>query len=192
MGSIRKWIRKKLDSDPQKGEPLQQELPPLPFLPTTRSRPLIPPQSEDQLANYGLFGILPLELRRRILIEAFGGQTLHMDLSYRHPLVRTPTRGPEGSAMHRPRHCDWESKLVADTSQPEQWQWFSCVCHRRAGYSEAEKEQGLPAMEGSLTVEPCDDECLEGSKSMCRCPQGTGGVACFVQVMGWLLSCRQA
>ena len=117
MGSIRKWIRKKLDSDPQKGEPLQQELPPLPFLPTTRSRPLTPPQSEDQLANYGLFGILPLEVRRRILIEAFGGQTLHMDLSYRHPLVRTPTRGPEGSAMHRPWHCDWESKLVADTSQ---------------------------------------------------------------------------
>ncbi len=189
MGGIRKWIRRKLDLNPRKGEPIQPELPPLPFLPTRRSRPLTSPQSEDQLANYGLFGVLPLEMRRRILIEAFAGQTLHMDLSYRHPLVRT-SYGPEGSVVHR--HCNLESTLVVDTSQPEQWQWFSCVCHRRAGYSETEKEQRWQAMEGSLTIKPCDDECLEGSKSMCRCPQGAGGAACFVQVMGWLLSCRQS
>ncbi len=168
---------------------MQQELPPLPFLPTTRSRPLTPPQSEDQLAHYGLFGMLPLEMRRRILIEAFGGQTLHMDLSHRHPLVRTPSR-PKGAGVHR--HCDLESNLVADTSQPEQWQWFGCVCHRGAGYSEAEKEQSRQALEAPPTTDPCGDGCLEGSKSMCTCPQGVGGAACFVGVLGWLLSCRQA
>ena len=103
----------------------------------------------------------------------------------------------EGAAqrMHR-RHCDLGSELVPDTSQPQGWQWFGCVCHRRAGYSEIEMEQRYTAGEFSRTIEPCDDECLEGSPSMCSCPveqsDNSDGGSCFVGAIGWLLACRQA
>ncbi|KAK0652762.1 hypothetical protein B0T16DRAFT_406768 [Cercophora newfieldiana] len=201
MGIIGKWMRKRLDSKPPDKGGLVNEprSPPLPFLPTPRLRRLTAGQwqSKDsvqlEMESYGLFGKLPLELRREILTEAFGGQTLHMDLSHKHPLVRLqPSEEESQSPPHQHRHCGLESELVCDTSQAKRWEWFSCVCHRRPGYSEAEKEQRLQAMKGALTVEPCDDECLEGSESMCACPSGASTAACFVGVMGWLLSCRQA
>ncbi|GKT48626.1 uncharacterized protein ColSpa_08807 [Colletotrichum spaethianum] len=49
-------------------------------------------------------------------------------------------------------------------------------------------------MELSKSVEPCDDECLKGSASMCSCTgrSSSAGAACFVGAMGWLLACRQA
>ena len=223
MAGIRKWIRDKLDSEPHQGkerrerrpmheQPMHQESS-LPYLPSTRPRPLTPPESEachgkdekpdssrSLLRNYGLFGRTPYEVRRQILVEAFGGRTLHMDLSYRHPLVRKlklPRNAgtPSGSGPGH-RHCDLGSELVPDTSRPLRWQWFGCVCHRRARYQEVEKEQRYAAMEVSQSIEPCDDECLDGFESMCSCSQvgqsNSGGAACFVGAMGWLVACRQA
>ncbi|WYZ42218.1 hypothetical protein EsH8_V_001113 [Colletotrichum jinshuiense] len=220
MVGFKKWIKSKLDSNPKgsgRGRQVEREQPthqePLPFLPATRPRQLTPGpphEGEDEnrdsqrlLRNYGLFGRVPAEVRRQILLEAFGARTLHMDLSYGHPLVRkSRIPGTSGSnprpaaAAEAPshRHCALGSELVPDTDRPQGWQWFSCVCHRRAGYSETEMEQRYAAMEFSNSVEPCDDECLTGSESMCSCAgqPGSDGAACFVGAMGWLLACRQA
>jgi len=191
MSSLRKWIRKKLGSKPHEGGgPIHPELPLLPYLSTPRPRPLTAPRIEPRPKSYGFFESLPLEVRRQILIEAFGGRTLHMDLSYRHPLARRPNgSGSEESSTRQ--HCGLDSELVTGTSQPQQWQWFSCVCHRRPGYSEHVIEQKYATGElVSETIEPCDDECLEGPEAMCR--WGGNRISCFVGVMGWLLSCRQA
>ena len=204
MARIKEWIRGKISSKPQR-KAKQQEAPP--FLPAARPVELIPkparegdiPESSRTLQNYGLFGHVPLELRRQILVEAFGGRRIHMDLSYRHPLVRksrnAQTSEPGSSAEAARRHCGLGVDLVPDDSRPKEWQWFSCVCHRRAGYSELEKQQRYEAHEFSETVEPCDDKCLEGSEFMCICigaQSDNDDTACFVGAMGWLLACRQA
>lgn len=208
MAGVRKWIRGKMGSKPQskakEQQPMHQE--PLPFLPATRLRPLTQsvqgdeiPDSSRSLDNYGLLGRVPYEVRRQILIEAFGGRRLHVDLSYRHPLERKPRNaeksrsGSKAIAAHR--HCDLGSELVPDTSRPKEWQWFGCVCHRRSGFSQTEKEQRYDAGEFSQSIEPCDDECLEGSESMCSCQverSDRDSAECFVGAMGCLLACRQA
>ena len=211
MAGIREWIRGKMGSKPQgntkEQQPTHQK--PLPFLPATRPRPLTLgssgsekfPESFRSLKNYGLLGSLPYEVRHQILVEAFGGRRLHMDLSYRHPFTRksqnTMKFESRFDAIAINRHCDFGSGLVPDESQPEGWQWFGCVCHRRTGFSEIEKQQRYDASEYSQSIEPCDDDCLEGSGSMCSCqvgqPDSAGaGAACFIGAMGWLLACRQA
>lgn len=180
---------------------------PLPFLPATRPRLLsqesVPsdgePEPSSSLENYGLLERLPYEVRHQILVEAFGGRRLHVDLSYSHPLVRKPlkvkTFGSGSGVISGYRHCALGSELVRDSSRPEGWQWFGCVCHRRAGFSETETQQRYGAGEYSQSIEPCDDDCLDGQGSMCSCgvgQPGRDGAACFVGVMGWLLACRQA
>ncbi|KFY47460.1 hypothetical protein V496_10631 [Pseudogymnoascus sp. VKM F-4515 (FW-2607)] len=82
MPSFKKWLREKL---PWKKEETVLTKPPLPFLPTKRQNILTPSPSQENLVssmdNYGIFHRLPLEIRCTILIEAFGGRTLHMDLT---------------------------------------------------------------------------------------------------------------
>ncbi|KAK4442792.1 hypothetical protein QBC34DRAFT_386897 [Podospora aff. communis PSN243] len=194
MSGIRKWVRNKankLRKEPALDGP--EERPPAqPFLPT----PFFSPS--NQPGNYGLFATLPRELRRQILVDAFGGQALHMHLSYSHALVRKTTSAssaPAVSSSGRRRHCGLFSELVPDHSSPKKWQWFGCVCHRRGDYSESEREQRYAAGQVLQTVEPCDDDCLEERSEpvMCICPTAEGGSAsCFVGVMGWLLSCQEA
>lgn len=95
------WIQQNLNS---KSEGKTQQLrDPLPFLPIQRPQELTPPSSSGEraqspLSNSGLFGILPYELRRKILVEAFGNRTLHVDLNYSHPLVRRSAASTEGAA----------------------------------------------------------------------------------------------
>lgn len=168
----------------------------LPFLPTQRARALTPPPTSEEgtsaVQNLGLFGRLPYELRRQILVDAFGGRTIHVDLAYGHPMTRRPAAAGAGTAARSPGapHCGLGSELVPDTRQRERWRWFSCVCHRRAGYSEPELAQRRADVLclRSETIEPCDDTCLEGAGCDCE-PSGT---ACFVGAMGWLVACRQA
>src|SRR5690606_1573801 len=106
----------------------------------------------------------PYEVRRQILVEAFGGRRMHIDLSYGHPFsrnarnMRTSGSGPDNMKTHR--HCDLGSELFPDDFQPKEWQWFGCVCHRRAGFSELEKQQRYDDGKYSQSIEPCDDDCL--------------------------------
>lgn len=195
MVGIRKWVRQKLAlKGKEKGR--QPTLDPLPFLPAQRPRVLTATSSTSRegvgpaqlFHNYGLFGRLPYELRRQILVEAFGGRTVHLDFAHGYPLVRAPRTSSDRTAGALTQHCGFGYDLAPDTAQPQGWQWFGCVCHRRAGYSGSELEERCAANDLSRSTEPCDDRCLEGLNCVC----GQTGPACFVGIMGFLSSCRQA
>lgn len=165
----------------------EPKLPSLPFLPETRARPITPPEgstpSDAAVRKSALFTRVPFEVRRQILIEAFGEQTIHIDLVYDRPHEEKNgkyhrfRRAPryDGKPENRPR----PSKLHLLKSK--RYLWYSCVCH-----------QGFPnASQWSRTYEPCDDDCgnhLVG----CHFWPGELPGKCSLGVMGWLLTCRQA
>ncbi|KFZ24303.1 hypothetical protein V502_01198 [Pseudogymnoascus sp. VKM F-4520 (FW-2644)] len=130
--TLSKWIDKKLSLSPSK----ENETPPLPTLPQVRPRVLTPSPSRETLvlsaaaatANSAFFQKLPLEIRRKILNEAFGNYTMHMHLGYDFPKIplNVRQRGP------KPRHA---SVKIApppgkfSIPKKKQWQWWSCICH---------------------------------------------------------------
>jgi hypothetical protein len=212
MSGLKKWIRGKTDSTartPSHGakdaakvrmKPVDIEAS-FPFLPESR-QPIgaSTPQSGNggvahTMANYGLFQLLPVELRHQILIDAFGGRTVHMDLSHDFALVRRPQPMSEsssggGSDVIR-NHCD----LVRDVKAgPRAWRWFGCVCHRAGRWPPSEA-----AERGESAVTPTHDVCVENvsdsdSSPACDCDAWSGKMPdkCFIGAMGWLLACRQA
>lgn len=154
----------------------------MPRLPLERARPLTSSTPSQSTSDF--FQKLPPELRRAVLIEAFGDEILHMDLSFKRPRKR-PTRENKASwkLARRLPHCaifgDWYRgyELEPEWLLPERWEWFSCVCHRGAqmGYS----------------CEPYNDGCLSGNAQCQRWPGKYVG-KCFIGVLGWLSSCKQA
>ncbi|KAI6779307.1 uncharacterized protein J7T54_001037 [Emericellopsis cladophorae] len=143
---------------------------------------------------YGAFSRLPTEIRRQILTYAFGGRTVHIDLFWRHPLVRRSASvsvSGEGLQGTSKKHCGLGEELVEDDTLPKRWQWFSCVCHRSA---EAQDPQNIAFYKFETTIWPFEDKCLEGE--YCHCGgsdrPGKGYGYCFLGVMGWLLACRGA
>ncbi|KAH6624778.1 hypothetical protein B0J18DRAFT_465971 [Chaetomium sp. MPI-SDFR-AT-0129] len=107
---------------------IQNEAPPLPFLPAQRPRPLTPTSSEQSPVTLGTLARLPAELRRRILMTAFGGRTLHLDLRLAHP------RHPDDLASPVSGHREYEHDLGAaplsesyrpDEALPKIWRWYN-------------------------------------------------------------------
>lgn len=173
--AIVKWLRKKL-ARKEDG---------LPFLPAQRPRILTPSPSHEFLvpsvasaaAKSSFFQRLPFEIRHKILTEAFGDMTVHMDLRYDRPPV--PSRGPKFShaGVHAPG-----GRPKLDKSKPKQWRWWSSVCHRSAP---------IPLGE-SWSTKPFEDGCRWGEGYWCESWPGETQHKCFIGAMGWLLSCRQA
>ncbi|KAM0326346.1 hypothetical protein ACHAQA_006947 [Verticillium albo-atrum] len=169
--------------------------------PSTLRRPLTPGPSFEPTAASNLpraetstfFAALPFELRRQILLYAFGRQTLHIDLAFRRPFAPEPFTAPEKEHPHAHIFCDHMyfhsgqgfRRITVDKSQPKAWRWFGCVCHARAA--------DIDAFDPSLAdvVDLSTDGCLTG-RTDCDAWPGTWPGRCFVGVMGWLLSCRQA
>jgi hypothetical protein len=180
---------------------------PLPFLPPphhdqpTDVTPSSPHQQGSHLtpaqqrSNYGLFGRLPYELRRQILTEAFSGRTLHVSLKFGHPLVpRQPARatGRHGRRTPVKGHCGLDSLTVTDRTQRPAWQWFSCVCHRSPHWTPRMIKKN-PYLRPLQTIELWEDDCLNGH--LCTCADDQSPLTdddCYVGVMGWLLTCREA
>lgn len=222
--SFKQWAKNKFGARRERGRRVDADransdtpTQPLPF---RAHWPSIPAATEDMLSNYGLFGHLPQEIRQGILGFAFGNQTLHVDLTFDHPLTRRSSSHPEktrtfgrisAKAPEKPchTHCGLGSELVRDTRQPEQWQWFSCVCHRRI--TPLGDENNSVLWPGRIArIEPCDDGCIPSNHilnltrrgradelgRLRRCePAEYSAVStheCFIGVMGWLLACRQA
>lgn len=147
--------------------------------------------------NYGFFTRLPLEIRQHILGKAFGDRTLHIDLTFDHPLTRK-SRPKKDHATSPRKHCGFETELVRNTYRSKRWQWFGCVCHRRL----IRPNQDRGSSRGRARIEPCEDSCFPRSDV----PKPTGErddphlfyscpphrEDCFIGAMGWLLTCRQA
>lgn len=171
------------------------EIPPLPFLPppSTRSSENVTAQevaaTQPAQLNGTFFERLSPDLRRMILIEAFGDRTVHMHLQFDRPLQARP---------HRKRlHAGGVDVLNQTHSasrqmkKPRAWQWYSCVCHRDPVWF-VERSQGVG--EGKMTSMPMMDTCLRGQPQCCDRPPGDREdmSQCYLGVMGWLMTCRQA
>ncbi|KAI8962026.1 hypothetical protein F5Y11DRAFT_357239 [Daldinia sp. FL1419] len=134
-------------------------------------------------AASSFFQRIPAEVRRMILIEAFGDRIVHLDLRFDHPMVYLS----DEEAQKQRNHCGIElgqsRRPKRDATRPKAWRWFSCVCHRDT--------ESCVRGTGSVS-EPYTDICLGGTARSCRGWRGEFPYKCFIGVMGWLLTCRQA
>lgn len=181
--ALSKWIRRKLTNKKD------NQTPSPPILPLQRPCVLTPSPSRESLllsvasatANSAFFQRLPFELRHKILIEAFGNHTVHMDLCFDHPVL--PLRKHQQDATHCHANVPTPSlRPRLDKSKPKRWVWWSSVCHRAS--------PGL--FRTPMGDEPYEDACRQGASDWCEFWPGAIPGKCFVGAMGWLLSCRQA
>ncbi|KAI1403143.1 hypothetical protein F4819DRAFT_248097 [Hypoxylon fuscum] len=172
-------------------EPKLSPLPALPSLPDERPRPLtaIAP-SLVATANSRLFQSLAPEIRRRILVEAFGERTVHLDLRLEHPLKKDsrivnarPKRHANAQLFH---------PSLRDTTRPREWTWWGSVCHR---CSPSRSFHQHPPGVGLRSEEPALD-CCRGPSGLppwsCELYPGSVPSKCFIGAAGRLLACRQA
>lgn len=150
--------------------------------------------SATSLKNSGpFFNRLPPEIRRHILMLAFGGRTYHMDLSFRHPFHEVDPqetwRFTNMGGVHARIGSD-NCMNNFDKSKPRTWQWFGCVCHRYPPDG-AWLPMGRRRNYSGYFHDPDHDRCLEGS-GHCKGWSGPWPARCFPGIHGWLLSCRQA
>lgn len=189
--TLSKWIEKKLPISLTK----DNETPPLPTLPQDRPRVLTPSPSRENLllstaaatSNSAFFQKLPLEIRYKILKEAFGDYTMHMHLSYDVPKV--PLRVRQRDPKHRHANIrtlqprQQQQQTTFGIPRKKSWQWWSCICHRDGPWMLLHRRCDTL----------CRDNCYIGDIHI-RCddwPRNTPE-KCFIGVMGWLLSCRQS
>jgi hypothetical protein len=153
-------------------------------LPVPRPRPITPPDSAAcHPQQHSPFFSLPPEIRREILLIAFGNSTMHIDLVYDRPMLGHATTNFGGEIAH----CGFTSQR--DMSAPKQWTWRSCMCHRNL------LSLGRDPFSWRWEwLRPELDQCLLGNAYTCSSPTWPGEwpLRCRVGVVGWLLSCRKA
>lgn len=181
MLRLKTWFRKKR---PWGNKPIPiPGLPPF-LLPVERPSILTPSPSREAILSsmdsYGAFQLLPYEIRRQILIEAFGGCTLHIDLTYR---------------MQHFSHKDGKH-AISDGKQiytkDKTWEWFSCVCHQPNLWPDGTPQRNFGEREiKNVRRLPCGGGCFNG-RNHNECQLQGNQEPCSIGVMGWLLACRQA
>jgi hypothetical protein len=128
---------------------------------------------------------LPLELRRLILREAFGGHTIHINL--RPPVITLILRRLGGKKKTRPNY--WRRLIPWLTAKPApdeaEWVWAS-HCFWHDGLAKAKYGNGwgrdLPAIVDDGGG-PC---CWNGDDFWPH------SLASMIRVLGFLLSCQRA
>ncbi|CAH0004419.1 unnamed protein product, partial [Clonostachys byssicola] len=148
------------------------------------------------------FFLLSPDVREQILREAFGDQTVHMDLTFRHPFkVLTSNKRDlknKRQRHHHHMHANISINLegpgsifdVRDRRRPERWRWYSCVCHRHHPDHQLSHGRRGSALAPTMR-EPQLDKCFQAT-GFCAEHPGKWPDKCFIGVMGWLLTCRQA
>ncbi|KAH8896312.1 hypothetical protein GQ53DRAFT_778957 [Thozetella sp. PMI_491] len=150
-GSLGQWVRdlrQKLRRRTQRdGEPELPYLCPYPLASLTAAAP-----STSAIENSAFFTQLPLEIREKVLIAAFGDRTLHMDLRLGPPLLpvrERPTipstlqRMPHGGVTADLEYGQWPKEVLdaarqARVAAPETkpvWQWWGYTEGIRLLYS---------------------------------------------------------
>jgi hypothetical protein len=139
------------------------------------------------------FDVLPPEIRRTILVMAFGEQTIHMDLQYRRPWHHTWTdRAHGGLPISKKAAINGKKFIVKKRCAARKWRWYSCVCHRYPPNGQAWLSHGRRRnFPPKRALEPQHDTCLMG-RARCGEWKGGAGKNCYVGVMGWLLTCKKA
>lgn len=149
-----------------------------------RSRESLTASASAAASNSPFFQKLPLEIRRPILIEAFGDRTIHMERITHNVSALAAVAAATGSSLAELRGPD---PTAQRRLRKVHWQWRGSVCHR--------------APEGSLRSWGIEQSYLS-QPFECPCLTSRGGASpdwvdkvpesCWLGVMGWLLSCRQA
>lgn len=134
------------------------------------------------------FSKLPSDMRRAIIIAAFGNRTLHIDLALDYPLI-PPEQALPLHEGHRPNHAGIYTQKTDQKSSPPRgnktWRWGSTVCHR-----------DIPRKNNRMMrykTGPWDDSCMEGGPTWgCTYHEGQPPYSCRLLAMGFVLSCKQA
>lgn len=187
-----RWIwglADRLPAEDTANDQQEQEAPPVPFPPITPTQRLDTfadrGDQPDAVAASGFFQRLPPDVRRMILIAAWGDRTVHVDLRHGLPLVEDArAHGNEAAAR-------WHETAV---TSPE-WRWYGCVCHQFAP-RRLRTSTIRSARQESFVYRPCLDVCVlfqdNPSSPCCDRWAGEKPGKCRVGAMGWLRSCRQA
>lgn len=167
---------------------------PFPHLPKTRLRSITPPPSHESSDGKTCFDKqtspfflkFPLEIRLKILREAFGDGIIHMDLIFSCSCTkcRNATGHGHGNLFSdATRHYDVIYPPL-DWSGPKQWVWKGSTCHRNPPTPGRPGHRVLPAADTCRFGRTPDDAC--------KLWPGTHPNKCHVGAMGWLTSCRQS
>lgn len=190
---LKDWAAKKLGKGHRKRSgPPEETFEGIPLLPATRPSTLTPSPSKECLVPAQeclFFRRLPAELRREILVQAFGDRRVHMDLSFVHPVDMASDRRT-GTWRDVP-HAGLPAYLGTvnwDTSVPKSWQWWSSVCHR----GPPKHLQTFADRHRQVDAGPAMDLCRFGGPHSCPDWPGEYPLKCKIGAMGWLLACRQA
>lgn len=173
---FKSWLGRRIDRarGPPKG--YVTTLKPLPD-----RRPALTPTSsnENLTANVSLFfARLSLDLRIMILEEAFGREVIHMNL-----LRFDPKQPVSSSYAASSRHATADGYKCPPGRKPV-YQWSSSVCHRQYPI-EFEGQHKTPFWRDPCHRRPRVGEC-------CDEYSGQRPTKCWLWIMGFLLSCRQA
>lgn len=177
-----------------------ENVPPPPILPSERAHCLESFPNGDVspkgTAKSDFFQQLPPDIRRMIMIEAFGDRIVHVDLR----LVQSGRTLKTHATFHgcSPEHSLRETGKTPPFSSANttpHWRWYGCVCHREPEW----RVRNHTIMNNSLSP-PWIDGCLNevrndgtvDSRRVCEEWSGQEPLKCRIGAMGWLRSCRQA
>lgn len=177
----------KINNGSDTGYPLQPDL-------ETRIQTALESRRDDEMPKDLFFGRLPPEVRRQILVAAFGEHIVHVDLQYRYPYQERKT--PDGFLQHTKHITSNGRDAKSRGDGREGWRWFSCVCHNypvdgRGADQRAQPPVWLSHGRRTLPSRMSRVNCLEGI-SQCERWQGSWPEKCHVGAMGWLLTSKQA
>lgn len=185
LGLLRRRRQQKTDKNglprlPDTGLPLAAD--------ATRPSPVSSPHATVESA---FFQKLPSELRRRVLIAAFGARTVHMNLALETlpPKRERPQAVLEAHRRGQHRHAATPRRFNGDDTLPQEWKWRSSVCH--SGCFDHRYWTMEEAPRGPAPLER-EDDCLAGDASCDFFTDIPPPEGCFIGVLGWLFTCRQA
>lgn len=143
----------------------------------TPSRTDLSSSASVATADCAFFQRFPLEIRRKILIAAFGDRIMHMSLEFnhtRHLVPKDSLKAPYWVRYMPPTAKYPPHSLKPDTQTPKVWQWRGCPCWYRGNPRHVHTDDCLPGVARCWKhIKDVPDIYLIGS-------------------MGWLLTCRQA
>ncbi|KAK4448994.1 hypothetical protein QBC34DRAFT_406501 [Podospora aff. communis PSN243] len=145
----------------------------IPSLP--RSKPIHETPTTDQSCSF-FFGRLPLEIRQKILGDAFGDCEIHIYFD-----SKAPRPQHEIEFLGHPGFPPMQEAHTVTAQELNAWRWYSCRRHDR------EMLAGDPEYKSQRRM---DTSCLEG-RGECSALPGHCPGGCMVGAMGFLLSCRQ-
>lgn len=135
----------------------------------------------------GFFDILPAEIRRQIMMEAFGDNIIHVDLAYRYPYRTDFSRGMQQQHTENMMYDNCQRRGDKSLGEKE-WRWSSSICHHFPPESNPVwMSHGRRALKTAASSVSCSN-----GFSDCHKWSGSWPSKCHVGVMGWLLTCKQA